>query len=295
MVNLDEFLRNNYCLRIIINVFYGFYVKGGFQKANALAYTFLLSFAPFLISAASIITLFVPPKLFIRYQNRFLIESLPVIGKQIARYVQNFQIHALDLSIISLTFLFITTLLMINSLRYNLDQLLGFKKSDLSIGLKLIIILAVFTGLILSGVILLGVNEVISHYLPKYEFKNFRVKISVLQYITSVLAFSLIYKFVPHNKIEFKHAFIAGLIVAVLFEIAKFGFAIYIRLFMNDQNILYGSLAAIPIFLFWLYIVSIIFLLGAQIIAVLRHEANNGQLLKKQNKDRNKIKMVQIK
>ena len=255
---------------LLVEIVQGFYRKDGLQKASSLAYTFLMSFAPFFISIASIITLFIPANLYTQYENQIFTSYLPVVGKQVAKYMQNFQAHSLDLSIISLAVLFITSLLMINTLRYCMDQLLGFNESDLHIGLKLIIILAIFAGLILSGVILLGVHEVATHYLPRYSFTRFSFILSFLQYLSSFLAFSLIYKFVPHTPVLFRHAFIAGITAAVLFELAKFGFAIYIRSFSNAQNVLYGSLAAVPIFLLWLYIVSIIFLLGAQIISVLQ-------------------------
>jgi membrane protein len=153
-----------------------------------------------------------------------------------------------------------------------MDQLLGFNENDMHIGLKLILVLAIFAGLISTSLVLLGLHEVVTHYLPRYALAKYSSLISLLQYLSSFLAFSVIYKFVPHSKVEFRHAMLGGLVAAVLFELAKFGFVIYIRSFGNTQNVLYGSLAAIPIFLFWLYIVSIIFLLGAQIIAVLRQE-----------------------
>jgi len=267
-----KFEVKNKIFQTLFEVIYGFYRKDGLQKASALAYTFLMSFAPFFISVASIITLFIPAKIYTQYENQVFTTYLPVIGKQVAKYMGNFQAHALDLSIISLTILFITSLLMINTLRYCLDQLLGFNEGELHIGFKLILILAVFAGLILSGIILLGIHEIITHYLPSYALKHFSFLISLLQYLSSFIAFSLIYKFVPHSKVRFQHAFVAGIVAAVLFEFAKFGFALYIRSFSNAQNVLYGSLAAIPIFLLWLYIISIIFLLGAQIISVLRHD-----------------------
>lgn len=260
----------NKCLKLAMRIVYGFYVHDGFQKANALAYTFLMSFVPFFISLAAVITLFIPPQVYAYHQKQIFAAYLPVIGKQVAQYVLNFQIHALDLSIISLTLLFITSLLMINTLRSCLDQLLGLKGNDMTIGFRLILIVAVFIGLILSGVVLLGIHEVATHYVPRYTSRGFSFIIIILQYLTSFTAFSLIYKFVPHSRVEFRHAFSAGAVAAVLFEIAKFGFALYIRLFSNMQNLLYGSLVAIPIFLFWLYIISVIILLGARVITELK-------------------------
>lgn len=267
-------LMNIPTINLIYQICYGFYRKDGFQKASALAYSFLMSFVPFLISLASIVTIFISPRVYGHYEKQLLTNYFPVVGKQVARYILSFQIHALDLSIISLIVFFITSLLMINTLRYCMDQLLGFNENDLHIGLKLILVLAVFAGLISSSLVLLGIHEAVTHYLPRYALSKYAGLINLLQYLSSFMAFSIIYKFVPHSKIEFRHAFIGGLVAAVFFELAKFGFAIYVRSFSNNQYVLYGSLAAIPIFLFWLYIVSMIFLLGAQIISVLR----DGQL-----------------
>lgn len=257
-------------INLIYQICYGFYLKDGFQKASALAYGFLMSFVPFLISLASIITIFIPPKVYVHYEKQLITNYFPVVGKQIAKYILNFQHHALDLSIISLTVFFATSLLMINTLRYCMDQLLGFNENDLHIGLKLVLVLAIFAGLISSSLVLLGMHEAVTHYLPRYALNKYAGVINLLQYLSSFLAFSVVYKFVPHSKIDFKHAAIGGVVAAIFFELAKFGFAIYIRSFSNNQYVLYGSLAAIPIFLFWLYIISIIVLLGAQIIAVLR-------------------------
>ena len=63
-------------------------------------------------------------------------------------------------------------------------------------------------------------------------------------------------------------AFISGLLAAVAFEGAKFGFAFYITN-VRTYQIVYGALAALPLFLIWIYVCWIILLAGAAVAATL--------------------------
>lgn len=54
---------------------------------------------------------------------------------------------------------------------------------------------------------------------------------------------------------------------AVLFSIAKTGFVVFVS--RASFNVIYGTLATIPIFLFWLYLVWVVILLGASLAASL--------------------------
>jgi membrane protein len=54
----------------------------------------------------------------------------------------------------------------------------------------------------------------------------------------------------------------------VAFEGAKFGFALYITN-VRTYQIVYGALAALPLFLIWIYVCWIILLVGAAVAATL--------------------------
>jgi membrane protein len=51
---------------------------------------------------------------------------------------------------------------------------------------------------------------------------------------------------------------------AILFEMAKYGFAVYVKAMPGFQTI-YGALAVIPIFLVWIYTSWVVLILGAHI------------------------------
>ena len=79
---------------------------------------------------------------------------------------------------------------------------------------------------------------------------------------------TLAYKLVPARPVPLRAAFIGGLLAAVALEGAKFGFAFYIT-HVRTYEIVYGALAALPLFLIWIYVCWIILLAGAAVAATL--------------------------
>ena len=67
---------------------------------------------------------------------------------------------------------------------------------------------------------------------------------------------------IPNARVPFRSAFWAGTLTAVLFELAKIGFAAYVS-HVSYYHVLYGALSVIPLFLIWLYVSWLIILGGA--------------------------------
>lgn len=82
------------------------------------------------------------------------------------------------------------------------------------------------------------------------------------------LVLTLIYLLVPARRVPWRAALVAGMLAAVAFEYAKMGFAFYIARVPTYQ-IVYGALAALPLFLVWVYLSWMILLVGAAISATL--------------------------
>ena len=81
-------------------------------------------------------------------------------------------------------------------------------------------------------------------------------------------AYALVYMIVPNRWVDWHDALWGGLVAAVAFEVAKRVFAIFIRQFPT-YAIIYGALAALPLFLVWLYLSWMITLVGALVTAAL--------------------------
>jgi len=79
---------------------------------------------------------------------------------------------------------------------------------------------------------------------------------------------TMIYLIVPVRRVPLRAAAVAGVIAAIAFEIARTGFAFYI-VHLSTYQMVYGALAALPVFLVWVYLSWMIVLIGAAIAATL--------------------------
>jgi membrane protein len=81
------------------------------------------------------------------------------------------------------------------------------------------------------------------------------------------LAFCLMFLLVPNTKVPVAYAALGSLVSTILFSTAKVLFLVYIN--QASFSVIYGALASVPIFLFWLYLVWAVILLGASLAASL--------------------------
>lgn len=90
----------------------------------------------------------------------------------------------------------------------------------------------------------------------------------LLPSVLAIFAFSVFYAIVPYRPVRVMHALIGGISAGILFGFLRKLFALYISAFPAYQTI-YGALAAVPIFLIWMYLSWAVVLIGAEIAASL--------------------------
>jgi membrane protein len=78
------------------------------------------------------------------------------------------------------------------------------------------------------------------------------------------ILFTFIYIFMPNTRVKLRFAAVAGFITAVLFQIFQLAY-INSQIWIAKYNAIYGSFAALPLFLIWLQISWLIVLLGAEL------------------------------
>ena len=110
----------------------------------------------------------------------------------------------------------------------------------------------------------------------------------VLQVISlglMIVIFLMIYKFMPNTKTYWKYVWPGAVTGALLFELAKNLFIIYLGRWSSYENV-YGSIAPVIVLLLWAYVSSLILLLGAEISSEyerLKHNLERGVLRHKRH------------
>ena len=85
----------------------------------------------------------------------------------------------------------------------------------------------------------------------------------------SWLLLMFLYMLMPNTRVRLRAAAIGALVAAVLWELAKWGFGLYVQNVVPYSK-LYGSLGLIPLFLFWVYVTWVIVLFGAELTHTLQ-------------------------
>lgn len=75
---------------------------------------------------------------------------------------------------------------------------------------------------------------------------------------------TIVYMVMPNTKVNFTSALIGGIIAGTLVQLSQWGY-VYFQIGVSRYNALYGSFAALPLFLIWLQLSWLIVLLGAEI------------------------------
>src|SRR5437764_635475 len=88
----------------------------------------------------------------------------------------------------------------------------------------------------------------------------------LVPFLLELTACTLLYCVIPNCAVRWRDGAVGAAVAAVAIEILKIGFAIYIGAIASYQTV-YGAIAAVPIFLLWMYVTWVAVLLGAVVAA----------------------------
>lgn len=133
----------------------------------------------------------------------------------------------------------------------------------------------VYWGLLTLGPLLAGLSLTLSSYALSVTqgwvvgtSPSFLALLDVLEFAALILAIAALYHFVPNAHVRWSHALCGGLFVAVAFDLAKRLLGWYLAT-VPTYSAIYGTFATVPILLIWVYLVWVIVLLGAVVVAYL--------------------------
>ena len=88
--------------------------------------------------------------------------------------------------------------------------------------------------------------------------------IKLIPFAITWLMFTGLYVFMPNTNVRFKHALPAGILAGTIYQFFQF-FYISGQIWVSKYNAIYGSFAALPLFLLWLQTSWTICLFGVQL------------------------------
>jgi membrane protein len=87
--------------------------------------------------------------------------------------------------------------------------------------------------------------------------------LKLLPYCIVWVLFSFLYIFMPNTKVSFKSGILAGVIAGTIYQLVQFGYITF-QVGTAKYNAIYGSFAALPLFLVWMQVSWLIVLFGAE-------------------------------
>lgn len=243
-----------------------------FETAGALSYTTLFAIVPMLAAVIAIVSVF-PAFADLRDSaTRFIFRSfVPAAGETVQGYLLQFADNASKLTLFGVLFLLASALMMMVSIEDRFNRIWRVTSRRKGSARLLLYWAALTLGptLVTAGV---GVSawvyaQPLWRGIAGHGIAGFRLWL-LAPFLITWVGLSVLYQVVPNCRVRWRDAITGALVAAVLFEFARKGFALYVHGIANYRQI-YGALAAIPIFLIWVYLSWIIVLLGAILAAAL--------------------------
>jgi len=244
----------------------------GFQMAGSLSFTTLLSLVPLVAVAIALVAAFPLFKAWTVAVDDFVVQNLlpSSVGKVVLAHFEQFAQRAARLKTLGALGVAVTALLLMLTIDRSFNQTFRVIRAR-SLARRLLI----YAGVLSLGPLLIGLSVTMTSYLVSVSLglvKGLpllgRATLWLLPFLLTCSALALLYRFVPHRRIAWRHALLGALVAGLMFEVVKRGFALYIAQFPT-YTVVYGAFAAIPIFLLWLYLSWLIVIYGATLTAML--------------------------
>ncbi len=242
-------------------------------RAAAMTFTTLLSFGPVLVIALSILRAFgALPGLQDRLET-FLIDNLSAGSQeQVRAWLYTFFESARSGAFRGLSILVLVggMLGLLNAIESAFNDIWGVHR-----GRSLFQRFSTYTTLVVFGPILIGLSLSATASVRTWAVHTWIASLTpVIRQLCLVgfrlvppvltgLALTLLYTIMPNVRVRLRASLPAGLVAGVLWDISKSGYGAYMR-HASQYGTLYGSLAAIPLFLMWVFVSWIVVLFGAR-------------------------------
>ncbi|SET06841.1 YihY/virulence factor BrkB family protein [Prevotella sp. kh1p2] len=243
--------------------------KGVIDAASALTYSTMLALVPILAVVFAIARGFGYSK-YIELWFRDALSAQPQVADTIITFVNSYLVHTHSGLIlgVGLVVMLGTVLLLIRNIEHVFNDIWQVTQersilrtfTDYLAMFVLIPVFIVFTsGLsIFMTVVVDNLNE----FLLLGPLMRFLL--DLMPYVLMSVVFVALYIFMPNTKVKLTSALVPGILAGVAMQLLQF-FYIHFQMLLSGYNAIYGSFAALPLFMLWLQISWTICLFGAEL------------------------------
>ena len=237
------------------------------KETAALSYSTLLAIVPIFSVIFAIARGFGYNK-YIEYWFRQAFESQPQVAEVIVSFVNSYLVHTKSGILLGfgLVFMLYTVLLLLMNIERVLNLIWQVNKSRsifrtctdyLSLFLLLPAILVLSTGISLYVATIADVvrsQAIVASALL--------LLIDALPYVIMSLFFIGLFVFVPNTHVKVRHCIVPGILAGIAMQTLQYAY-IHSQIWVSSYNAIYGSFAALPLFILWIQLSWSICLFGA--------------------------------
>ena len=238
-------------------------------QASALSYSTLLAIVPILAVVFAIARGFGYNK-YIELWFRESLSTQPQVADIIVGFVNSYLVHTQSGIFlgVGLVFMLYSVLMLISNIEDTFNQIWQLSSTRpiirsitnyLAICFLFPIIIVVSTGLSIF-------METVADTMDGFRILGpaIRRMLSLAPCVLMSLMFIILYVYMPNTKVRFSSAIVPGILAGIAMQVLQLAY-IHSQIWVTGYNAIYGSFAALPLFMLWVQISWTICLFGAQL------------------------------
>lgn len=255
-------------LQFVTAVVREFFADNCLLHASALAFTTILSFIPFLAVMFALLKGFgAEVDLEILVLNHLALGSEEVVDA-IFTYISNTSMT--KLGTFGIIFLLLTVLTLLNSIEKSFNHIWRVKETR-----SMARLFSDYLSITIFGPILILAAISMTTTLESQALVQYLIGMDVIGIIILTLfkvvpflamwaVFIGLYLFMPNTRVSPRAALLGGAFGGILWQLLQWAYVTF-QIGVTRNNAIYGTMAALPVFMLWIYISWVIVLLGLEV------------------------------
>ena len=224
-----------------------------FEAAGALSFTTVFALVPLSMVVFGVLQAFpVFDQWSTQLSNYIFANFVPSSASKVESYLQGFADRAGDLTTLGVIALVVSLLITLTSVETTFNRIWRVKAPRPKFSRFLVYWTVLTLGALVAAASLALSTQLFA--LAVFETQPGRAIEGLMLRLAPVaielLAFTMVYRVVPHRTVHWRHAFAGAVLAVLMFELVKGGIGLFLGSFRSYEAI-YGTVAFVPIFLLW--------------------------------------------